>query len=107
MPCRVLHRGLLVLCRLTCILNWLRIGCVAVTTYGSDVAKECYLTWLALMKACRAKGPVATSMLHECCGNTQVALTLIAESMNHKDKAVTAEAEILLREALLVRSGIP
>ena len=106
MPCLVLQQRSANFLSTTCILNRCGIGCVAVTRNGIDVAREGYLIWIAMMKACRAKGPVATTMLHKCCGNTQLALTLIAEGMNHKDKAVTAQAETLLREALLVRSGV-
>ena len=64
---------------------------------------ECYQAWLSMMKACRLRGPAGETYLAACGDNAQKALYLIVEEMDFRDKAVTAEAELLLREALLVK----
>lgn len=48
------------------------------------------------MKACRLRGPAGETYLAACGDNAQKALYLIVEEMNFRDKAVTAEAELLL-----------
>lgn len=55
------------------------------------------------MKASRMRGPAGELALSVCGNNTRMALHVLVEGMETKDKAVTPEAELLLREALLVR----
>ena len=69
----------------------------------SFAAWECYQAWISMMKACRLRGPAGELALAICGNNARMAINVIVEGMNCKDKAVTAEAELLLREALLVK----
>lgn len=56
-----------------------------------------------MMKACRLRGPAGELALAICGNIARMAINVIVEGMNCRDKAVTAEAELLLREALLVK----
>ena len=69
----------------------------------SYAAWECYQAWLSMMKACRLRGPAGKMPLAVCGNNARMAINVIVQGMNCKDEAVTAEAELLLREALLVK----
>ena len=97
-------------------LEYAGLGCMSISAFASlhvlhailffcrdnFAAQECYQAWLSMMKACRMRGPAGETSLAICGNNTRMALHLIVEGMKTKDKAVTAEAELLLREALLV-----
>ena len=49
------------------------------------------------------RGPAGEPYLAVCGDNARMALSVIVQGMDCNDKAVTAEAELLLREALLVK----
>ncbi len=56
--------------------------------------------WLAMMKACRVRGPAGEPGLYMCARSLAITLSSIAEGKFQQSKC--GEAEILCREALLV-----
>lgn len=58
--------------------------------------------WLAMMKACRVRGPAGEPGLKMCARNLAITLTSIADGKTQQQKC--GEAEVLYREALLVSS---
>jgi len=58
--------------------------------------------WIAMMKACRVRGPAGEPGLYMCARNLAVTLRCIADGKIRQQKH--REAEALYREALLVSS---
>ncbi len=56
--------------------------------------------WLAMMKACRVRGPAGAPGLYMCARSLAITLSSIADGKNEQQKC--EEAEVLYREALLV-----
>ena len=56
--------------------------------------------WLAMMKACRVRGPAGEPGLHMTARRLAITLSSIAEGKTRQQKC--EEAEVLFREALLV-----
>ena len=67
------------------------------------MVKESYQLWVALINACRVRGPNGKRSLAICGTNAHMSLSIYADSMKACDKAPVAEVESKMREALLVR----